>query len=230
MSRLGIAGTDEQQRIRQAQLGIAGEVKGKNQVAARFGISGLNDRQIIGAGEQVANFGVAGLSTRANVAVADVNIHPAVTGSMGVAGNVNGRYREELVDAGAIKRRDEALAAISHQSERLGDRAARRGWRKGVWFADFTYIMRQDGNWRTGREHVFARPYRDLPLYIDSCGYRRVLTGTAPEWAKRFEVSPLAIETLDPDGYAAWDNPTDRAESLAYLRELMALYPNDPRL
>lgn len=40
----------------------------------------------------------------------------------------------------------------------------------------------------------------------------------------------MAIENLDPDGYAAWDNPTDRGETLHYLKELMSLYPNDPRL
>jgi hypothetical protein len=221
--RVGIAGTDERKRIRQAQIGIAGEVKGTT-LAGTFGISGLNDRRIIAAGEENAAFGISGLSTNGNVRAAN----------MGVAGNMGSGNRQQiahqLVDVGAFKQRDETLARISKDSNRLGDRAAREAWRRGVWFADFTYVMKADGSWRAGREQVFGRKYRQLPFYIDSCGFRRVLTETAPNWAKPFEVYPMAIENLDPDGYAAWDNPRDRKETMHYLRELINLFPDDSRL
>ena len=223
--RVGIAGVDEKQRIKQAQIGIAGEARGKSEAAARFGVSGLNDSQII----QTGQFGVSGLSTQSNVAIAGANTNPIIAGAMGVSGNINGK-QHELVDVSAIKRRDDALAAISHESNRLGDRAARHSWRRGVWFADFTYVMKKNGDWREGREHVFARPYRQLPFFIDSCGFRRVITGTAPKWAMPFEVYPMAIENLDPDGYASWDDPNDIGVSMKYLGELMRLFPGDSRL
>jgi hypothetical protein len=262
MSRIGIAGTDENKRIAQAQRAMEG----------RFGIAGLNDRTIIGAGRQAsfgvaglnqvakcavagpaiagtgqASFGVAGLDRTAKCAVAGPNTRPIVASAksaMGIAGNLGGGARVEiadsLVDVAAFKRRDDTLAGISRDSNRMGDRAARDGWKRGVWFADFTYVCtpyEATGNggyahngalvWRNGREAVFGRQGRDLPLFIDSCGYRRAITGTAPAWARPFDVYPAAIELLDPDGYAAWDDPHDRGRTLDALRELMALFPND---
>lgn len=224
-----------------ARFGISGLSTVKNiQTASAangcVGIAGPNTRQIIYAGEQ-ATVGIAGLDTSGANAV----------GSMGIAGNLGGgtrtRIESSLPDVAALRGRDQTLAGITPNSERLGDRAARKAWARGVWFADFTYICTpyaatenggyaHDGRmgWRSGREQAFGRPYRSLPLLIDSCGYRRELTGTAPQWAMEFETYPQAIELLDPDGYAAWDYPTDRARSLKALHELMQIFPGDERL
>ncbi len=228
--KVGIAGTDENKRVTQARLAVAGEAKGTSLAGARFGVGGLNDRHIIGAGEQAA-FGVSGLDRVSKCAVAGPNTRPVVTsarGAMGIAGSTNARA--QLVDATAFKSRDEALSRITAGSNRLGDRVARDGWRYGLWFADVSYLVTKDIRWRHGRELVFGRPYRELPLFVDSGGYRREITGTAPRWMHDFEVYPRAIELLDPDGYAAWDYPQDRKRSLDALRALMAIFPNDERL
>ena len=251
MAKIGIAGTDENKRItqaNQARIGIAGEVKGRTEAGARFGVGGLNDQHIIAAGKQAA-FGISGLDRTAKVAVAGPNtrrIVESARGAMGIAGNLGGGARQEIaenvVDVAAFKRRDDAIGDISRQSQRLGDRAAREAWRNGIWFADFTYVctryedsgnggytLRANGGigWRNGRQAVFGREHRDLPFFIDSCGYRREITQTAPQWAGDFNVYPAAIEILDPDGYAAWDYPQDRVRTLQALRELMALFPDD---
>jgi len=69
---------------------------------------------------------------------------------------------------------------------------------------------------------------RKLPVYLDS-SFRR-FTGTAPAWAQQFEAYLAAIELIKPDGYAAWDYPTDRARSLDYLARLEAAFPGEARL
>jgi hypothetical protein len=155
----------------------------------------------------------------------------AISGEAGgasLAGNTD--TRAQLVDAQTLKDRDVRLASISPSSERLGDRVARRGWNAGVWFADFTYLTTREIRWRRGREVVFGRRYRELPLFVDSCGYRREISGTAPRWAHDFDVYPAALELLDPDGYAAWDYPDDRQRTLEALRKLVATFPGDERL
>lgn len=215
---------------------------------AYFGISGLSTRQNISTARHTA-VGVAGLDRSghadlAKVAAAGVNTQQIVRApksAMGIAGNLNGEHRD-LPDA--LRQRDDALTSLNKQSDRLGDRAARDAWRRGVWFADFTYIATpyqpegENGGyvntgqmgWRNGRASTFGRHSRALPLFIDSCGYRRELTGTAPQWAMDFDTYPAAIELLDPDGYAAWDYPTDRARSLEALAELKRIFPDDGRL
>lgn len=208
---VGIAGTDENKRITQAQasLGIAGEIRGKTYAGAAFGISGIGSRG---------------------------NIEAAHT-SLGIAGNLGSAVRQraahEIVDPAAFKRRDAALANISRESNRLGDKAAREAWRRGVWFADFTYVCTPNGferdvlSWRKDREVIFGRPYRELPFFIDSCGYRREITHTAPRWAHSFETYQAAIELLDPDGYATWDYPHDRAKTMDYTHRLISTFPQD---
>lgn len=232
-SKIGIAGVDENKRYHQATgaLGIAGETKDKTLAGARFGASGLNDRRIIEAGGSA--FGISGIDRVSKCAVAGVNTRQIESAAMGVAGNLGSAARQgassQIVDAAAFKQRDAALASISKNSNRLGDRAAREAWQRGVWFADFTYIAkaRKGIAWREGREAVFSRATRDMPLFIDSCGYRRELSKTAPAWAHNFDVYPQAIELLNPDGYASWDYPTDRARSMESLRRLMNLFPQD---
>ena len=44
--KVGISGTDENKRVTQARLAIAGEAKGTSLAGARFGVGGLNDRHI----------------------------------------------------------------------------------------------------------------------------------------------------------------------------------------
>ena len=142
--KVGIAGTDENKRVTQARLAIAGEARGTSLAGARFGVGGLNDRHIIGAGEQAA-FGVSGLDRVSKCAVAGPNTRPVVAsarGAMGVAGNTN--VRAQLVDVAAFKARDEALSRITAKSNRLGDRVARDGWRYGLWFADVSYLVTKD--------------------------------------------------------------------------------------
>lgn len=190
---------------------------GGDRPRAAFGIGGLNCRQTVGAGEHAC---------------------------FGVAGNLNRALREEdgLVDVGAFRRRDAHFAGVSPESRRLGDRAACEGWQYGVWFADYTYIvtpyeptdagghvLRPGGEigWRRGRERVFGRDSRALPVYLDSCGYRREITGTAPRWTRDFETYPAAIELIEPDGYAWYDFPGDRERTLEHGRRLMALFPDD---
>lgn len=178
-------------------------------------------------------FGVSGLSTGKNIRTAGA--------AVGVAGLDRNGFAD--ISAESLRSRDRSLASLVQDSNRLGDRAAQSAWRRGVWFADFTYIttpfhaatdnggwVKGDGiGWRNGREFTFGRQNRALPLFIDSCGYRRELTGTAPQWAMDFDVYPQAIELIDPDGYAAWDYPQDRSRSLEALRELMGLFPGDVR-
>lgn len=220
-----------------AKVGIAGEIKGRTEAGAMFGVSGLSTgKNIRTAGAAV---GVAGLDrngfaevSAAGVGIAGVNTSKIVGASRQALGHI---------DASALHGRDQTLGALVQDSNRLGDRAAQNAWRRGVWFADFTYIttpyhvatdnggyVQGDGiGWRNGREWTFGRAHRALPLFIDSCGYRRELTGTAPQWAMDPDVYPQAIELIDPDGYAAWDYPQDRQRSLDALHELMGIFPGD---
>ncbi len=128
---------------------------------------------------------------------------------------------------------DPARGAPAQRSARLGDRAAHTAWTHGFYFADFSYLVAPcpDGGvrWRAGLEARLGAAHRPLPLYLDAAGFRREISGTAPRWAHRFEYYPAAIELLQPDGYAAWDYPQDRSRSLAALRELMAIFPDDVR-
>ena len=245
-AHLGIAGLDENLRLRQSHsaLGIVTEGRGNQLAGAKFGMAGLNCKQITRAGEQ-ACFGISGLDRPAKTAmvgVAGPNRHKIIhsaNAAMGIAGNMgNGRRVEmydQVVDVGAFRRRDEALSAIALDSKRLGDRAAREAWRYGVWFADYTYVVtlgkykrvKRLTWWRDGREQVFGREHRALPVFLDSCGYRRELTGTAPKWAHDFETYPSAIDLVNPDGYAWYDFPKDQAKTMMYGKALMGLYPDD---
>jgi len=117
-------------------------------------------------------------------------------------------------------------------SKRLGDQAAVSAWQRGAWFADYSYVVRRARSgvaWREGREGVFG-PSRRLPLLLDSCGYRREISRTAPQWAHAFDRYLAAIEQVKPDGFAAWDYPLDRQRSLDYLRRMAGIFPGDERL
>lgn len=225
---VGIAGLDANLRARQARTGL----DLPEDDTAAFGVSGLNCLQTIGAGQR-AYFGVSGLDQTAKCAAAGVNTRQTHYASLGVAGNQAPDHRQELLVAGALRQRDAELAAVSKKSTRLGDRAAREAWSKGVWFADYTYVVRRGADapgglaWRQGREQAFGRDQRELPLYLDSSGYRREISHTAPGWAHVFDTYPAAIQLVDPDGYAWYDYPGDRAQTLDYGRQLMALFPDD---
>lgn len=175
-------------------------------------------------------FGISGLSTRNNIRTANYT-------AVGVAGLDRNGFAE-LANAAAFRQRDGVLSSVTESSQRLGDRAAHEAWNRGVWFADYTYITspyslngsgytKGQMTWRNGREQVFGADCRSLPLFIDSCGYRREITATAPEWAQEFQTYVAAIELVQPQGYAAWDYPADRHRSMAALQELMRLYPHD---
>jgi hypothetical protein len=195
-----------------------------------FGISGLSTRNNIRTAHQIGSVGVAGLDRVSHAQMAaDTD-----------ATNTHGRG---LDTADALRQRDGRLESLADGSERIGDMAARRAWRRGVWFADFTYITTpyaptDNGGyahtgaiqWRNGRASTFSRATRSLPLFLDSCGYRREMTRTAPQWAMEFDVYPAAIEAIDPDGYAAWDYPTDRQATLKALDAMSHIFPDDGRL
>ena len=206
--------------------------------SARFGISGLSTKKNI----RTAGIGVAGINTNGVVQASkmgagiDVSSNGLQRPAVGVAG-LDGSGAREAV---RLHKRDEVLGQLTNDNNRLGDRAARDAWHRGVWFADFTYIttpyqetenggyvLGDEMRWRNGRELTFSTDNRSLPLFIDSCGYRRELTGTAPNWAKDFEVYPAAIELIRPEGYASWDYPRDRSSSMEALYELMRLFPQD---
>jgi hypothetical protein len=218
MSYLGIAGTDENRRIEQAMIGIAGDTKRGNIKAAHLGIAGNGSvpHSAVGIAGEVKG-----------------QTETGVNGAFGISGiNCHSTIGHQL------RLRDDELSLVSRQSYRLGDRAVRESWRRGIWFADFTYLVspfagsngRGNLAWREGREQIFSVDNRIMPVYLDSCGFRRVITETAPEWAKPFEVYPRAIEIINPDGYATWDNPKDRAETMKYTQEMMRLYPGDTRM
>lgn len=239
-ARIGIAGLDENLRLEQAHRALGRDGHGPRDghdgedPQAAFGVGGLNCHQVIAAGES-ARFGVSGLDRPAKCAVAGVNTRQIQEASLGVAGNTGRRTRQGLADTAALRRRDAELAAISAGSNRLGDRAARESWQHGVWFADYTYVVKGGSPascppgvaWRHGRQSVFGREHRELPLYLDSAGYRRLITGTAPAWSHRFDTYPAAIEIVDPDGYAWYDDPRDRVRTLADGRRLMSIFPAD---
>lgn len=126
---------------------------------------------------------------------------------------------------GSLRRYDEAAA--SKNSKRFGDRAARTAWKHAVWFLDFTYLVTSAIRWRRGRQEIFGRYQRILPLYLDSAGFRRRLSNNAPAWAHEFENYVRAIALLDPDGFAAWDFPEDRKRTMASLRDMIRLYPDN---
>jgi len=234
-----------------ALVGIAGYLNPRGETAAmlgRFGVGGLNDAKIIATGQNAAmgvagldrpqlaavagaRYGIAGLDRTAKVAIAGINTRPVVEASRGAVGLPPSAHSETLAQIGNLAERDRALAAISRDSQQLGDRAARESWQRALWFADYSYIVKQAPGggvqWRDGRAGVFGRANRSLPLGLDSAGFRRCLTGTAPRWTQAPDSYHAAIELIDPDCYAAYDYPMDRAETLESLRELMAAFPAD---
>ena len=199
--------------------------------SAMIGIAGLDRVEMTNQ----ARMGLGSLDRAAMVGIAGCNTHPIQQAAqLGVAGNLGGGARltasREIVGPTSFMRRDEALSSVSKCSNGIGDQAARSAWRSGVWFADAFYIVRKGPGtveWREGRKQIFGREYRDLPLLIDSSGYRREISGIAARWTHDFDLYPQAIDLLDPDGYAAWDYPTDREKTLQALRALMSIYPQD---
>jgi hypothetical protein len=186
---------------------------------------------------ELARFGAAGLSTQQNIKTAAIGM--AGLDRNGFAEMAQGAVAQNIVSPAAFQQRDQALSDLGKESTRLGDVAAREAWRRGVYFADYTYISTpysRSGNggyssngemgWRERRDDVFGRPARTLPLFLDSCGFRR-MTGTAPQWAQQLDTYLGAIELIDPDGYASWDYPMDRVASMSALRQMMAALPAD---
>lgn len=205
----GIAGMDTSGQRELAQLGVVTEGRGepgrvlakfagagidrKTKVEAMCGASGVNTRH-----NQAAAFGAAGLNYREAIDVA----------STGISGNLAPVYRArlpEMVQEGGGK-------------QTLGDRAAAVAHRHAVLMADWTYVVctnhphDESLRWRKGRQRVFGKEHRRLPLYLDSGAYR-IWTGTAPRWAN-FDNYLTAIELVDADGYFALDIIGNQAESL----------------
>lgn len=185
-----------------------------------------------------AHIGIAGPNTPRLVASAQAALDER--GRLGIAGNLGAGSRRqalgELTRVEALHTRDGRQADLVAGGAALGDRAARVAWRSGCWFLDYSYVVAPIGassarptgvRWRTGCEQTFGRAARTLPVLLDSGGFRRVLSGTAPRWAHRLEAYVAAIEAVDPDGYAAFDDPTSRTASMAALNALVALFPRE---
>ena len=132
--------------------------------------------------------------------------------------------------------RDPARDEQNHNgktSQRLGDRARNLAYKGGFAFSDYAYAVKTSSSgiaWREGREAIFGRPFRKIPFMLDSSGYRREISRTALGWSHEFENYLASIELTDPDGFAAWDYPNDRAKSLEYLARMESLFPGDQRL
>ncbi|HWQ14441.1 MAG TPA: hypothetical protein VNL77_16695 [Roseiflexaceae bacterium] len=175
--------------------------------------------------------------TRLGIA-GDIRLNNPSGAALGIAGNLTARLRPAVEDALEM-----AAAALAHNarqarvtiaSERLGDVAAKVAARYGFLFSDFCYLVtvdRANGHitWQKGRETLFHRNLRALPLAIDSSGYRRCISGTAPRWATLPRYLE-AIWLIQPEECAAWDDPRSRAASLASLREMDGCLPPDVRL
>jgi hypothetical protein len=206
MSKCGIAGMDTSGN--RAMLGIVSDGRGNRHTGAMYGIAGIDHRG------KLAACGVAGVNT-GNITMA------ARRASFGAAGNLGSTVRPELP---AMLKVEEA-----NGRGRLGDRAAATGWQHGVYFADYSYVVctnaggedGQDLRWRKGREDVFGRPSRILPLFLDSTAYHR-WTGTVPGWVS-FDSYLQAIELTDPDGFAAYDVIGDQAESVRNFDAMTAM-------
>lgn len=169
---------------------------------------------------KLAAVGIAGVNTSSITASA-----LRASSAVGIAGNHPPDRRKAL----------HLLGGGDNDDQSLGDRAQRQAWKAGVWFLDYTYIVSphvdRSGTmgWRAGREYVFGRAYRTLPLFLDSTGFRR-MTGTAPRWAQSPDRYVEAIDLVDPDAYMSWDFPNDRAASLAGQQALEAIYGDDARM
>lgn len=169
--------------------------------------------------------GIAGANCNGIISSAE-----RATSQVGIAGNLSPAYRAGL----------HILAGGGDGATSLGDRAQRDAWKAGCWLVDFTYITSPyhangkgyrlaDGlRWREGRDRIFDRQHRALPLWLDSC-FRRIFSDDVPKWAQSFDRYCEAVALTDPDHFAAWDT-LDKAESLAYLEELRRRFPHDDRL
>lgn len=217
MSSIGIAGLDASGQ--RAMLGVVTEGRGVPH-RAMFGVCGLDrpeKAKVAAAGVNTRNINDATL--KASFGVAGIKDSTTLRASYGVAGNLGSTTRAELPDLLEPPR--------STDRTRLGDRAAAEGWKHGVYFADYTYVVctadRGRGEqlrWRSGREPIFG-PGRMLPLYLDSTAYRR-WTGTAPRWAS-LDSYLQAIELVQPQGYAAYDVIGDQVQSVRYFNDMAAI-------
>jgi hypothetical protein len=221
MSKVAIAGLDASGQ--QALLGIVTDGRGNRHQAAKHGIAGLDHRG------KIAACGVAGVNTapildathHASFGVAGVKDASTLRGAQhGIAGNLSSTVRPHL---------PAMLQPPTYtKRNRLGDQAAQIGWQHGVYFADFSYVVCTDDRgkgkilrWRKGRDQVFSRDARRLPLFLDSTAYRR-WTGTCPRWVS-FDVYLQAINLIDPDGFAAYDVIGDQAQSVKYFDTMVAM-------
>lgn len=191
------------------------------------GIAGVNTPTLINSVRQAAMpsmVGIAGEPSRPKLAV--------VQSGVGVAGNLSRQSRAGVLppsDVATIQRADRTQSTLSMGDNGLGDRAARHAWQRATWYIDWSFmafVERGTIRWRKGREEVFGRAYRQMPLGLECGGYRRWISNTAPAWARNRDLYPAVIDLVDPDLYAAWDSP-DRQQTLLNLHWLIDLFPSD---
>lgn len=147
--------------------------------------------------------GVAGVNTRPLLDVA----------CLGVAGNWSPALRRAVLTSPPVLDR-----------RRLGDNAAVRGWKRGVLFLAWTYMVVPDGQggvrWRPPYAQGWSREERVIPLFLDSNAYSR-WTGRSVSW-DTLELYCRAIDFIQPDGYMAWDVIGDNQASLRNYQTMVA--------
>jgi hypothetical protein len=141
----------------------------------------------------------------------------------------------QLVDAAG-----RALSGQRGTWSGVADRTQVSGAGAACWLLDYSYVCTpyvptgnghaatEQMHWRAGREAVFGKAARTIPLIFDSGSYRIYLTGTAPAWMTlaRFV---QAILLADPDGFMTQDDPSSLEATLANYAALEAALPGDPR-
>lgn len=194
--------------------------------------SNLDGQQYNGANMQ-AMVGIAGdMRPQKRAACVLAGHDPGlVSSAVGIAGVMSPAVRAAVV---------QGIAGDS----RLGDRAVRAGFERAVMFSAFNndvtpyhptgrggYVAGdlRDLRWREGREELYGRTNRTLPYYLDSAAPMRCF-GTAKrqlKWIQSVQVYLAAIALTDPNGYAGFDDPGDRAATMAAHHEIVATFPDD---
>jgi len=124
-----------------------------------------------------------------------------------------------------------ALDAPARDRGTLGDQARPRVAEVARHFATWTDLVKPAPGggvtWCVGAAERCALAQRRIALGVDSGGYSRLTQAACPRWWHEFARYQAAIALIQPQLYAAWDYPADRARSLAALAELEAVYPAD---
>ena len=167
----------------------------------------------------IAGLDTSGQRSLAQFGVSGLNCNSVVTAAgMGVAGQVPTTYQEQL---------PALLTASGNNGQTLGDRAANHALERAVMLLDWTYgactcYPHSDAlRWRRGKELIFGKRHRFVPLVLDCAAYR-IWTGKAPRWAN-LDNYLQAISLMDPDGYFAFDVIGDQVQSMMNYQAMISM-------